>query len=252
MRLTVLGASPACQNPGGACSGYLLEQDGTAVLIDCGAGVFPRLQQYVRPENVRAVVVSHMHADHTLDLLQYRYYLTFLRDLQPRSAPPALYLPPTGHARLLGVSAMQDDSPTFFSGTFAVHEYDPAQPLALDPFTIGFVPVVHIPHTYAMRIRGDSVFAFSADSGLCDGLAKVAQASDLFLCECANEEHSTYPYHLTPAQAGTYAREAGARHLVLTHRWSLLGDEATLAQARTEYAGPLDLAREGMQFTIES
>jgi ribonuclease BN (tRNA processing enzyme) len=57
MRLTVLGASPACQNPGGACSGYLLEEDGTAVVIDCGSGVFGRLQQYAKPEDVQAVII---------------------------------------------------------------------------------------------------------------------------------------------------------------------------------------------------
>ena len=86
MRLTILGASPACQNPGGACSGYLLEQDGAVVLIDCGSGVFGRLQQYVRPEQVRAVIISHMHADHTLDLVQYRYYLFFSASEVPSSA----------------------------------------------------------------------------------------------------------------------------------------------------------------------
>ena len=64
MRLTVLGKSPSWQDANGACSGYLLEQDGIAVLIDCGSGVFGRLQSYVEPGIVRAVIISHMHADH--------------------------------------------------------------------------------------------------------------------------------------------------------------------------------------------
>ncbi len=93
MRLTVLGASPACQNRGGACSGYLIEQDGAAVLIDCGSGVFSRLQQHVAPASLTAVIVSHMHADHTLDLIQFRYYL-FFRALQGcKDAPVPLLLP---------------------------------------------------------------------------------------------------------------------------------------------------------------
>jgi ribonuclease BN (tRNA processing enzyme) len=252
MRLTVLGAGPACQNPGGACSGYLVEQEGTAVLVDCGPGVFPRLQEYVRPEEVRAVVISHAHADHTLDLLQYRYYLWFLRELQPIARPPVLYLPPSGHERLLGVSAMQDPSPAFFSDLFDTREYDPGQSLDLGPLSLRFVPVLHIPHTYALRVSGDGELAYSADSGPCAGLADVAQGSDLFVCECANEERSTYPYHLTPAQAGRYARDAGARRLLLTHRWGRFGKEETLAQARAEYSGPLDLAEEGMRITIGS
>jgi len=252
MRLTVLGASPACQNSDGACSGYLLEQDDTAVVLDCGPGTFARLQHYARPEAVRAVIISHMHADHTLDLLQFRYYLEFLRELRPEVPSPRLYLPPTGHQRLLGVSAMQDPSPMFFSNTFDLSEYDPARSLSIGPLSLRFVPVVHIPHTYAMRVSGDGEFAYSADSGPCEGVVGVAQDCDLFLCECSNEEHSTYPFHLTPAQAGAYATEAGARSLLLTHRWRLLGEEATLAQARAAYAGPLDLAREDMRLTIGS
>ena len=252
MRLTVLGASPACQNPGGACSGYLVEQAGTVILLDCGPGVFSRLQLYVRPEDVHAVVISHMHADHTLDLLQYRYYLSFLRDLGLSVRPPLLYLPPTGHQRMLGVSAMQDPSPAFFSDTFDTKEYDPEQPLDLGPMSLRFVPMVHIPHTYGMRISGDGELAYSADSGPCPGLTDVALDSDFFVCECSNEENSTYPYHLTPAQAGVFARESGTRRLLLTHRWRMLDESRTLAQAGAEYAGPLELAVEDMRFTIES
>jgi ribonuclease BN (tRNA processing enzyme) len=103
-----------------------------------------------------------------------------------------------------------------------------------------------------MRVSGGGEFAYSADSGPCAGLLDVARDSDLFLCECSNEEHSTYPFHLTPAQAGAYATDAGAHRLLLTHRWRLLGEEATLAQARATYAGPLDIAQEDLRVTIGS
>ncbi len=252
MRLTVLGASPACQNPGGACSGYLLEQDDTALLLDCGSGVLGRLQRYLKPDAVQAVIVSHMHADHTLDLLPYRYYLCFLDEEGSPRQQTALYLPPTGHERLLLVSSLQDPSSTFFSDTFATSEYDPRHPLHVGPFSISFIPVRHIPHTYAMRIQGDAIFAYSADSGPCEGLAEVARDSDLFLCECSNIENSDYPFHLTPRQAGAYARDAGARRLLLTHRWWRLGEELTVAQAREEFSGPVELAREDMRITIGS
>jgi ribonuclease BN (tRNA processing enzyme) len=250
MRLTVLGASPACQNPGGACSGYLVEDDGTAVVIDCGSGVFGRLQQYVQPEAVQAVIISHMHADHTLDLMQYRYYLYFSRASRPPQQRPALYLPPEGHNKLLGISSMQDPSSAFFSEIFDTHEYDPTRGLTIGPLTINFVPVRHIPHTYAMRIKGSAQLAYSADSGPCPGLLEVSRNSDLFLCECANNEKSDYPFHLTPRQAGAVAQEAGARHLLLTHRWWVDGTESAVAEASEKYRGPVELAREDMQVTI--
>ena len=250
MRLTVLGASPACQNRGGACSGYLLEQDGAALLIDCGSGVFSRLQQHWAPETIQAVVITHMHADHMLDLLQYRYYLFFLR-LEGRTfRPPALYLPPGGHLSLLNLSQGQDRSLDFFSSCFAVHEYDPRLPLHAGPLAITFAPVRHVEHTYALRVQGRGLFAFSADSGPCRELEEVARNADLFLCECGNQEGSSYPFHLTPRQAGAIAAAAGARRLLLTHRWWLHGEEVAVREAREQFAGPIALAREDMQVPV--
>jgi ribonuclease BN (tRNA processing enzyme) len=251
MRLTILGSSPACQNPGGACSGYLIEEDGVAILIDCGGGVFSRLQNFIKPESLKAVVISHMHADHTIDLVQFRFYLFFVaQDLGVRGHP-ALFLPPDGHERLLALSRMQDQSPTFYSEFFALQEYDPLQTLDLGPLKLQFVPVVHIPHTYAIRITGSSTLAYSADTGPCPGLLEVARDADLFLCECANTEGSGYPFHLTPRQAGLAAQDAGVGELVLTHRWVYLGHESAVKEASRCYTrGPVTMAREDMQFTL--
>ena len=83
MRLTVLGKSPSWQDAGGACSGYLLEEDGTAVLIDCGNGVFGKLRERIDYVDVDAVVISHLHADHFLDLVPYSYALTYAPRQQP-------------------------------------------------------------------------------------------------------------------------------------------------------------------------
>src|SRR5918999_3164117 len=103
MRLTVLGKSPSWQDAGGACSGYLLEEDGTAVVIDCGNGVFGKLRERVDYVEVDAVVISHLHADHFLDLVPFAYALTYAPRQQPvpvdrwpgtdTPARPALYAP---------------------------------------------------------------------------------------------------------------------------------------------------------------
>jgi ribonuclease BN (tRNA processing enzyme) len=192
-----------------------------------------------------------MHADHTMDLVQFRFYLFFIAQDLGFRARPALYLPPDGHERLLTLSRMQDQSPGFFSEFFALEEYDPLQSLDLGPLKVQFVPVVHIPHTYAMRITGSATLAYSADTGPCPGLIDVARGADLFLCESANTEGSLYPFHLTPRQAGLAAQDAGAGALVLTHRWIYLGHESAVADASRSYTrGPITMAREDMQFTL--
>ncbi len=250
MRLTILGASPACQNPGGACSGYLVEQDDTAILVECGSGVFSRLQQYVKPEKVSAILISHMHADHTLDLMQYRYYLYFSTSRYPGVGRPALYFPPEGHERMLGVSRLQDLSATFFSDFFDTREYEPDRVLRIGPLSVEFVPVSHVTHSYGMRISGDGLLAFSGDTGLCDSLPELARDSDIFLCECSNTENSAYPFHLTPRQAGIVAQEASTRQLVLTHRWAVDGQDSAAVEAGASFHGPVAIAREDMQFSI--
>jgi ribonuclease BN (tRNA processing enzyme) len=164
---------------------------------------------------------------------------------------PRQYLPPGGHDLLLTLSGIQDPSRTFFEDCFEVVEYDHRRVLEEEPFAISFIPVLHVPHTYAVRVRGDATFAFSADSGPCDALARVAGDCDLFLCECGNREASTYPFLLTPRQAAAVAKVSGARGLLLTHRWWRHGEETAISEARENYDGPIDLAREGLQVTIE-
>src|SRR5690348_5541907 len=83
MRLTVLGKSPSWQDAGGACSGYLIEDGGSTVLLDCGNGVFSKLRRYRDYTAVDAVLLSHLHADHFLDLVPYSYALTYAPRQQP-------------------------------------------------------------------------------------------------------------------------------------------------------------------------
>ena len=83
MRITVLGKSPSWQDPGGACSGYLVEETGVVLLLDCGNGVFGKLRSRVDYVDVDVVVISHLHADHFLDLIPYAYALTYSPRQQP-------------------------------------------------------------------------------------------------------------------------------------------------------------------------
>ena len=75
--LTVLGASPSWQNAGEACSSYLVDVPGTRLLVDCGNGAFSALRERYDYLSVDAIVVSHTHGDHMLDLLPMAYALLY-------------------------------------------------------------------------------------------------------------------------------------------------------------------------------
>ena len=83
MQITVLGKSPAWQDADGACSGYLVEEDGACLLLDCGNGVFSKLRRFRDYTDIDAVVISHLHADHFLDLVPFAYALTYAPRQQP-------------------------------------------------------------------------------------------------------------------------------------------------------------------------
>jgi ribonuclease BN (tRNA processing enzyme) len=77
MKLTVLGCAGTFPGPGSACSSYVLEHDGFRLLIDAGNGALGPLQKHVGLLNIDAVLISHLHGDHCLDMVAYSYALRY-------------------------------------------------------------------------------------------------------------------------------------------------------------------------------
>ena len=229
MRLTVLGCSAAYPGPSGACSGYLVQEGKTHLLVDCGTGVLSNLQKVVTLEKLNAIVISHLHADHFFDLIPYRYALMRLAHDDIRTA---LYLPPGGKKALLKAVSPFDKSPDFFSRYFDVEEYDPKSGINVGKLSIEFAPVKHYIPAYAMSISGKKKLVYSADSGLCDELAAIAKGADLFLCEAARCSRDDGEWgHLLAGDAARLARKAKVDRLVLTHFWPDHDYSGQLAQA---------------------
>jgi ribonuclease BN (tRNA processing enzyme) len=264
MELTILGGSAATPNGGDASAGYLVSSGTTSILIDCGSGVVSKLRANCDPRTLSSVVISHLHSDHTLDLIALRYGLQY--------APPGpgeplpLYLPPRGVdflTRLGDIFALGNESTVgFWDGVFAPHEYSDhlasGEPLLIGDLSLTFAPMVHYIPVWAMRIEERTtgrVLTYSADTGPAAPLAAFAADSDLLLCEATLVRQApgtdlATTGHLSASEAGTIATAGRAQRLVLTHLWAELGFERYLAEARTTYTGRIDLARSGLSFTI--
>ena len=94
MQLTILGSGGGWPRPGLAASGYLLRHEGFVLWLDAGTGTLANLQEHVELLDVDAVVVSHRHFDHFLDL--YPYFLALWFDQRrthsiPLFAPPGMF-----------------------------------------------------------------------------------------------------------------------------------------------------------------
>src|SRR4051812_37711540 len=164
MRLTVLGKSPSWQDAGGACSGYLIEEDGASVVLDCGNGVFSKLRRFRDYTCVDAVVISHLHADHFLDLVPFAYALTYAPRQQPvpvarwhGTAAPARppLLAPQGAAetfrRVVGAWGSED----LIENAFQLSEYDPTDSPRVGPLHFSFQTVPHFTETFAIGIEAE-------------------------------------------------------------------------------------------------
>jgi ribonuclease BN (tRNA processing enzyme) len=265
MRVTVLGKSPSWQDAGGACSGYLIEEGDTAVLMDCGNGVFSKLRRYLDYIALDAVVLSHLHADHFLDLVPFSYALTYAPRQQPvpvdrwpgtdSPARPKLFAPGGARdtfRRVVGAWGNDD----LIENAFDLQEYAPSDVLEVGPLRFRFEEVPHFVHTCAIdvtsSVNGSGRLIYGADSAPDEDLVRFAQGADLFMIEATlpRPERAGMRGHLTPGEAGEHGARAKVGRLVLTH----ISDELDLLWARREaeraFGGPVEIAHEGAVYEI--
>jgi ribonuclease BN (tRNA processing enzyme) len=249
MRLTVIGCSGSFPGPDSPASCYLVQADGFSLVLDFGNGALGPLQRYIGLYDVDAVLLSHLHADHCLDLCGYwvaRYYA----EGGPRPRIP-VYGPAGAGERIaraydLDPSFTMDETYDFRTVTDGVFH--------IGPFEVTAAAVTHPVEAYAFRIsRGGASFAYSGDTGECGPLIRLARGTDLLLAEASFLDRPDLPpgVHITAREAGECAVASGARRLVLTHIRPGTDPAAALAEAKASgYRGPIESARTGAVYEL--
>jgi len=250
MELIILGSSASSPDAGDACAGYLVRQGDTEVLLDCGSGVLGQLRRHTSVDRLSAIVISHFHPDHFIDLVPMRYGLRYGLS---GAARPRVLVPPGGRSYLAGVGQALRGNPEFFERSFDLHEYDPRAALPIGELSLSFQRTTHDVPTWACAVDGDARLVYTADTQASAELEAFARDADLLLCE------ATYPAsagelpshnHLTSRQAGELARRAGARQLVLTHFWPGIDRSIFAAEAERAFEAPVMLARPGLTVPV--
>jgi ribonuclease BN (tRNA processing enzyme) len=232
MRLTILGSSGGYSGPNNPTSGFLLEAGGARLWIDAGHGTFSALQRVADYTGIDAVLVSHVHADHCVDLYALNVALRF-HEQGVLKMP--LYCPREVWERvplLLGDSAEAKEG---FHKTFDFHPVEAGEALAVAGVRVSFLRTDHPNYCLAMRLETDEgILTYSADTGPGTDLAGFAEGSDLLLCEATYQEGLVgAPVHLTARQAAETALRAGVRDLVLTHVWPAFDPQRSVDEARS-------------------
>lgn len=249
--MTVVGCSGSYPGPDSCASCYLLEaSDGERtwrVLLDLGNGALGQLHRYTDPLGVDAVLLSHLHSDHCLDLCGY-YVMRKYHPLGPQPRIPVWG--PEGTADRLAQAYGLPLDPGMHE-EFDFRTYDGR--IELGPFTITPVPVDHPVDAFGLRVEAEGgSIGYSGDTGPCAGLDELAAGVDLLLAEASFRSQDVNPphLHLTGTDCGDAATRAGAGRLVITHVPPWHDAQVALGEARASYDGPLDLAAPGVVYDV--
>lgn len=255
MRLTIVGCSGSFPGPDSAASCYLIEvedRDRTwRIVVDLGSGALGPLQQLVQLHQIDAVLISHLHPDHFMDLCG----LYVARRYHPAGVCPAplpVYGPAHTADRIL--QAYGPDAASELPKVYDVRPLNDGGTVFVGPVAITTRLVDHPVVAYGMRIEYEGqVIAYSGDTDSCAALVELARDADLLLAEASYQEgrEETRGVHLTGRRAGEAARDAGARRLVLTHLPVWTDSDVVVKEARQIYPGPVEAARAGARYVLE-
>jgi ribonuclease BN (tRNA processing enzyme) len=248
LRLTVVGCSGSYPGPDSPASCYLLEAESEGriwrLLLDLGNGALGALQRYADPLSIDAVFISHLHADHCLDLCGY-YVLRKYHPAGHRGQVPVY-----GPAGIAGRIERAYDLPAGgMAAEFAFRHLEAHGDVRVGPFLVTPVPVAHPVEAYGFRVahRGGTV-AYTGDTGWCEELVRLADHADVLLAEASFQSGADNPsgVHLTGSECGRLAEAAEAGALVLTHIPPWHDPGAALTEAVREFPGEVALAAPGM------
>jgi ribonuclease BN (tRNA processing enzyme) len=247
LKLTVVGCAPAwTRRPGRASSCYLVEHEGRAIVLDLGQGSFAEMSRYWQPEAIEGVLISHLHADHLIDLVPLRHFLKY-----EASGTPAVALRGPTDLRL---------RLDWLCGEEGFLDSLPGEPLAVGGFEVGGFEiearrVTHIPDSFAFRVSApgsDSpALVYSGDCGRAADLLPLVRPGDQLLCEAAfGADEGVAGIHLTAAEAAWVAAQSGAARLVLTHLLDRSDEELAREAASSVFSGELLVARPGLELRV--
>ncbi len=237
---------------GGACPGYLLEADGVRILLDCGTGVVANLHRFCTAFDLTAAVITHLHPDHFTDIYPLRNELAFGR--YPHTVAPLILFAPGDAVEYLPACLPTPESRQQFLDGF---EFRPLEEGTGEVSAVGlrFVRTVHPQPCHAVEVRyGGRRVVYSADTGPCQPLERLAEGADLFVCESTLMEDAAALAptlgHLTGSMAGAAARRAGVRRLLLTHFYTPRHAVKESHAAAAKEFGEVLIAGEGTVYEV--
>ena len=247
--VTVCGCAGTHVGAGRACSSYLLTAGDHRVVLDLGNGSLANLQRVCDVADLDAVFLSHQHPDHFADVYSLYYALRFHPDGERRITGYA----PAGTSEFVA-QLLSTDSTEALRRIVALEPVAAGGDAWVGPVRLRFFEARHPIETLGTRAEvGDVVVAYSADSAPAADIVECAQAADLFICDATwLERQRPLPdgVHMTGAEAGRTAAEAGAKRLLVSHVLPTIDPVEVAAEAATTYDGEVLIARDLQEIVL--
>jgi len=253
MILTVVGSGTLVPSARRSSPALAITCDGFQATVDGGSGTLRRQAELGFDfRRTSALFFTHIHPDHTLDVLAFLFAQKFAGGESAQGEPVEIVGPP-GFERFLehlreGVRPWTDGG----ERGFRVVELEPGEVRRFGPLEIEAVQLEHsvVDHGYRFCSPTGGVAAFTGDTAWCENLKVLARDADLLVAECSGSREHTAPNHLSAPEVGRLARESGVKQVVLSHLYPLPNDRVRLAEVAEEYSGPILLAEDGTQFWV--
>ena len=251
MKLTILGSGTFFVDKDVTASAFVLETKESKILIDCGPGTLIKLAKAgIKPEDLDYVMITHFHPDHSSDLfpLFMNYRLSDFFEPEKLKKHPT-FLGPEGFSDFLLKYSQLSELPAYEGyDKIKVEEYKPE--MKLKDFTLKTFKTSHTAFnvqakSYALRIEAEGkTIAFSGDAAKCEGLEKVSENADIFVCDTSYPKGKSAPSHLDTSDIGEIAKKSKVKKLILDHFYPQFSNYDLVGEVRDIYDGEVIKAKD--------
>ena len=250
MKIIILGNQASFPKAARHHVSFIVSDGETNLLVEMGPGTCSRFQEYVPLPEITAVLISHAHQDHLLDLFIFAYGVYMYNYLQRGKYSPRIFLP--SHAVSVVEAIAKDLDIEKYVKSLSLIPIE--KEFRIGELTIKTHPSNHFIPTVAFRIEdsyGKSV-TYTSDTGYTEDLIDFARDTDLLIAEATLKKEDETPHlkHLSGRLAGLLAKKSMAKRLLLTHLWYEYDENEILHEAKQVFDGKVEIAQEGKIYTI--
>ncbi len=242
MKLTVLGSGTCVPSLIRNAPGYLLEEAGKHVLVDCGSGTLLQLEKIGKSfRDIDAVFITHLHPDHFSDLMPLVHALVsapgYKREKELLVAGPEGFM-----------NYYEDAFVPILRKRDFIKLIEVDSEAGYGPFHVDSTKTAHSANSLAYRFEAaDRSVVFTGDTDHDQGLIEFSKNADLLVADASFPYLNKMKGHLSAKECGLIAEEANVKHLLLSHIYQIdEPDDARLKECREVFGGKSEIAEDLM------